>query len=169
MLKPLNAKEHNQAFTKFLAFLLLTIAMVAGALYINFDIPGRELKILRERSDNYRNQMIAQENFKRTLNEFMAIANRSDSSSKAMIESEARPKLDALRNAVNIDDSTSSTKMNMAIVTMANQYIDAKAKLADLKGFDQEIQKLKAKMAELQRDLDDCRNRVNFGNTLPPR
>jgi hypothetical protein len=164
MQKPLNAKEHNQAFLKFLFFLSLTIAMIAGALFINFEVPNHELEILRERSDNYRNHMIAQENFKKTLNEFMAVANRSDSSSKAMIESEARPKLDALRNAIAIEDSTSGTRMNMSIIALANQYLNARSKLADLRGFDDEIRRLKDKIAELQYDLENCRSRVNFGN-----
>lgn len=162
MQKPLNAQEHNQAFVKFLFFLLLTVTMIAGALFINFEVPNRELKILRERSDNYRNHIIAQENFKKTLNDFIAVANRGDSSSKAMIESEARPKLDALRNAIAIEDSTSGTRMNMSIVGLANQYLDAKTKLADLRGFDDEIRRLKDKIAELQMDLENCRSRVNF-------
>jgi len=164
MQQPLNAKEHNQAFTKFLFFLLLTLAMIAGALFINFEVPTHELQILRERSDNYRNHLIAQEKFKKTVNDFMQIANLSDSSSKAMIESEARPKLDALRNAIATGDSTSGTRMNMSIYNLANEYLNAKAKLADLRGFEAEIRKLKQKNSELQRDLEDCRNRVNFGN-----
>lgn len=164
MQKPLNAKEHNQAFLTFLFFLAVTIAMVAGALFINFRVPARELKILRERSDNYRNQSIAQENFKRTLNEFMAVMNRSDSSSKAMIESEAKPKLDALRNATNIDDSTSDVKLKMVTLTMANQYMNSKLRLADLSDYAAEITRLRNKVAELSRDLDDCRSRINFSN-----
>lgn len=164
MQQPLNLKEHNQAFFKFLFFLAVTIAMIGGALFINFEVPTRELKILRERSDNYRNHIIAQETFKKTLNDFIAIANRSDSSSKAMIESEARPKLDALRNAIAIEDSTSGTRMNLSIVGLANQYLNARSKLADLRGFDDEIRRLKDKITELQRDLEDCRGRVNFQN-----
>ena len=62
MLQPLNAREHNQAFLKFLFFLILTLIMVVSAVYINFEIPNKELSILRERSDNARNQAIAQEN-----------------------------------------------------------------------------------------------------------
>lgn len=164
MQKPLNAKEHNQAFLTFLLFLIVTVAMVAGALFINFRVPVKELGILRERSDNFRNQTIAQENFKRSLNEFMAIMNSSDSSSKAMIESEAKPKLDALRSATNIEDSTSSVKLKMSVLSMANQYMNAKLKLADLNDYAIEISRLKNKVSELSRDLDDCRNRINFSN-----
>jgi predicted ATP-binding protein involved in virulence len=164
MQKPLNAKEHNQAFLTFLIFLIVTVAMVAGALFINFRVPAKELTILRERSDNFRNQSIGQESFKRSLNEFMAIMNRSDSSSKAMIESEAKPKLDALRNATNIDDSASSVKLKMTVLTLANQYMNAKLKLADLNDYASEIARLKNKVSELSRDLDDCRTRANFNN-----
>jgi len=167
MQKPLNAKEHNQAFAKFLFFLVLTLLMLSGALFINFEVPNRELKILRERSDNYRNHLLAQENLKKTVNDFVAVTNRSDSSSKAMIESEARPKLDALRNALSLEDSASGTRTNLAILALANQYLNAKYKLADLRGFDDEIRRLKDKIAELQLDLENCRSRVNFD--APPQ
>lgn len=65
--------------------------MVVSAIFINFEIPSEELRILRERSDNYRNKLIAEKNFKNTLSEFMAIANRSDSSSKAMVQKRGKP------------------------------------------------------------------------------
>jgi hypothetical protein len=164
MLQPLNAREHNQAFVKFLFFFLVTVVMVVSAIFINFEIPAQELRILRERSDNYRNKQISEEKFKTTLSEFMAIANQSDSSSKAMIESEAGPKLEAMRGA-EIDNSTTSIKMNMAVYALANKYIAAKSRLADLRDVDEEIARLKNKIIELEADLKACRDRVNFGNS----
>lgn len=164
MLQPLNAKEHNQSFLKFIFFFVVTVLMVVSAIFINFEIPGQELKILRERSDNYRNKLINEEKFKNTLSEFMAIANQSDSSSKAMIESEASPKLEAMRGA-EIDNSTTSIKMNLAVYALANKYIAAKSRLADLRDVDEEIARLKKKIIELEADLKACRDRVNFGNS----
>jgi uncharacterized protein YlxW (UPF0749 family) len=165
MAKPLNQKEHNQAFVKFFIFFLITLAMAVSALYFNFQVPKKELAILRERSDLLRNQQINQEKYKRQLSDVMKVFEKLDSSgSKAMIESELRPKLDLLNEAARIDDSTSVTKMNLVITTLVNKYKDAKFSLFDLKDFEQEIAKLKQKNNELDQDLRDCRDRVNFNN-----
>jgi hypothetical protein len=162
MPQALNEKEHNQAFLKFLFFFVVTVLMVISAIFINFEIPGQELKILRERSDNYRNKQIAEENFKNTLSEFIAITNRSDSSSKAEIQSEVSPKLEALLRA-EIDNSTTRIKLNRAIYEIANKYLDAKLRLADFRDIETEITRLKNKNTELEADLKACRDRVNFG------
>jgi Type VI secretion system, TssO len=163
MAKPINVQEHNNAFLKFLIFFLITLAMAVSAIYFNFKIPNKELSILRERSDVLRNQQISQEKYKRTLNEVIQVFNKLDSSSsKAMIESELTVKLDALRNAASIEDSTSAQKLNQMVFTLVNKYRDAKFSLYDLKGAEEEIAKRNNKIKELKTELEDCQNRVNF-------
>lgn len=163
MSKPLNIQEHNRAFTKFLIFFLVTLTLAVSAIYFNFQVPNKELAILRERSDVLRSQQINQENYKRTLNEVIQVFNKLDStSSKAMIESELTVKLDALRTAASIEDSTASQKLNQMVFSLVNEYRKAKFSLFDLKGYEQEIKKKNDKIQELAKDLDDCRNRANF-------
>jgi vacuolar-type H+-ATPase subunit I/STV1 len=167
MAKPINIKEHNSAFTKFLLFFLVTLIMAVSAVYFNFKVPNKELAILRERSELLRNQQINQENYKRTLNEVIQVFNKLDSStSKAMVESELSDKLNALRNAASIEDSTASQKLNQMVFGLVNEYRNAKFKLFDLKDFEQEIRKKNDKIQELSTDLDDCRGRANF-NKIP--
>jgi Type VI secretion system, TssO len=167
MAKPINIKEHNSSFVKFLIFFLVTLIMAVSAVYFNFKVPNKELAILRERSELLRNQQINQENYKRTLNEVIQVFNKLDSStSKAMVESELSDKLNALRNAASIEDSTASQKLNQMVFGLVNEYRNAKFKLFDLKDFEQEIRKKNEKIQELGRDLDDCRGRANF-NKIP--
>jgi hypothetical protein len=165
MSKPVNIKEHNNAFIKFFLFFLVTLIMAVSAVYFNFKVPNKELSILRERSELLRNQQINQENYKRTLNEVMLVFNKLDSSSsKAMVESELTGKLEALRTAASIEDSSASQKLNQVVFGLVNEYRNAKFKLFDLKDFEQEIKKKNDKIQELGRDLDDCRGRANFNN-----
>ena len=141
--------------------------MAVSAVYFNFKVPNKELTILRERSELLRNQQINQENYKRTLNEVIMVFNKLDSStSKAMVESELSDKLNALRNAASIEDSTASQKLNQMVFGLVNEYRNAKFKLFDLKDFEQEIRKKNEKIKELSTDLDDCRGRANF-NKIP--
>ena len=81
-----------------------------------------------------------------------------------MLQSEARPKLDLLRSSSSIDDSSSSNRMNIEVWKMANQFIDTKSKLSDLKDFEDQIRKYKEQISDLQRQLENCQSRVNFNN-----
>jgi Type VI secretion system, TssO len=165
MSKPINIKEHNSAFFKFLIFFLVTLIMAVSAVYFNFKVPNKELAILRERSELLRNQQISQENYKRILNEVILVFNKLDSStSKAMVESELTSKLEALRTAASIEDSTASQKLNQAVFGLVNEYRNAKFNLFDLKDYEKEIKKKNDKIQELSKDLEDCKGRVNFNN-----
>jgi hypothetical protein len=65
--------------------------------------------------------------------------------------------------------STTSIKMNIAVYALANKYIAAKSRLADLRDVDEEIARLKKKIIELEADLKACRDRVNFGGGINPQ
>jgi hypothetical protein len=165
MQKPINLKEHNRAFVKFIIFFLATLAIAITAVYFNFQLPQKELSILRQRSHLLRTQQINQENYKRTLGEVMQVFNKLDSgTSKAMIESELTVKLDALRTSASIEDSTSSQKLNQMVFSLVNEYSKARFSLFNFKDAEAEINKLKADIKDKSDQLDDCRNKFNFNN-----
>ena len=154
----INLKEHNAAFIRFLILFIITVAMVAGALYFDFQTPQKELEILRERSDLLRDQNLAQENYKRTLIETIAIIDRLDSNtSKAIISSELEPKMALLRNAINIDDSTSIKRLNVIITELVNKYKNARFDFEDSRGFQVEIRKKDKEIFDLKDNLDRAR------------
>jgi hypothetical protein len=155
MAQAINLKEHNAAFTKFLIFFLVTVAMVTGALYFDFSTPKRELEILRERSDLLRDQNLAQENYKRTLMETIAVIDRLDSStSKAIVSSELEPKIAILKNAAKVDDSTSAKNLNEIVTNLVIKYKNARFDFEDSKGFQEELRKKELQIVELKDALD---------------
>jgi Type VI secretion system, TssO len=159
----LNEKEHTEAFLKFVLLLLITVAMVCGALYFNFQTPQKELTILRERSDLLRDQNLSQENYKRTLMEAIAIINRLDSNnSKAIISSELEPKLATLRNASTLEDTTATTRLNTVITDLLLRYRNARFDAQENKGFQEELQKKNNDIVELRQKLEECNNRVEM-------
>jgi Type VI secretion system, TssO len=164
MAKPVNLKEHNSAFVKFLIFFLVTLTMAVSAVYFNFKVPNKELAILRERDDLFRNQQINQEKYKQTLGEVMAVLSKLDSSSsnKAMVISELTPKIEALNAASAIEDSTASQKLNQMVFVLVKQYQNAKSDLYDLKDVDKAINNLKTENITLRTSLKDCQDNVNF-------
>jgi Type VI secretion system, TssO len=164
MAKPINIKEHNSSFVKFLIFFLVTLIMAVSAVYFNFKVPNKELAILRERSELLRNQQINQEKYKRTLGEVMAVLSKLDSASsnKAMVVSELTPKIDALNAAASIDDSTASQKLNQMVFVLVKQCQNAKSDLYDLKDVDKAINDLKSENITLRTNLKDCQDNANF-------
>jgi Type VI secretion system, TssO len=164
MAKPINIKEHNSSFVKFLIFFLVTLIMAVSAVYFNFRVPNKELAILRERSELLRNQQINQEKYKRTLGEVMAVLSKLDSASsnKAMVVSELTPKIDALNAAASIDDSTSSQRLNKMIFVLVKEYQKAKSDLYDLNDVDKAINDLKSENNTLRTRLKDCQDDANF-------
>ncbi len=154
MATPINSKEHNSAFVKFMLFFLVTLAMAAGALYYNFKIPNKELSILRVRSELLRNQQVSQEKYKRVLNDVIDMLDKTDSSSKLMMESELSVKIDALRNVSGIEDSSAAKKLHTSILYLVNKYKEAKFRLFDLKNFEEEIRDKNGKIAKLREDVE---------------
>jgi Type VI secretion system, TssO len=172
MSKPLNLQEHNSAFARFLIFFFVTVAMVASALYFDFQVPKKELQILRERSDLLRNQYIAQENYKRIMNEAIGIINQADSGqNKAMVESALKPKMDALRNTMNLDDSTATQRLHSQIFNLMNLYKNAQFKVGDSKSCDDELTKTKKDLTEAKQRIVELTNSLNLNanmRTPPP-
>jgi type III secretory pathway component EscV len=162
MSSAINIKEHNTAFVKFLILFFVTVAMLAGALYFDFSTPKKELEILRERSDLLRDQNLAQENYKRTLLETIAVIDRLDSStSKAIVSSELEPKLATLRNSLKIDDSTSSKSLNVIVTELVNKYKNARFDFEDSRGFQDELRRKEKEIVELKDRLDrSIRNEI---------
>lgn len=161
MSKPINSKEHNAAFLKFVIFFLVTLAMAAGAIYYNFKLPNKELAILRVRSEMLRNQQVNQEKYKRALNEVIETLEKADSSgSKLMVDSELNLKIDALRNASGIEDSAASKKLHQSVLYLVNKYKEAKFRLFDLKGYEDEIREQKNKVTKLKEDLEYYKDKL---------
>jgi hypothetical protein len=154
MSKPINNKEHNNAFIKFILFFLVTLAMAAGAIYYNFKIPNKELAILRVRSELLRNQQVSQEKYKRVLNDVIDMLEKTDSSSKLMMESELSVKIDALRNVSGIEDSSAAKKLHQSVLYLVNKYKESKFRLFDLKNFEDEIREKNNKIAKLKEDME---------------
>jgi chromosome segregation ATPase len=164
MSKPLNLQEHNSAFARFLIFFFVTVAMVASALYFDFQVPKKELQLLRERSDLLRNQYIAQEKYKRLMAETITTLNRLDSpnANKAMVQSAFKPKIDALISNVSLDDSTATQRLHKEISDLMNLYADARFKLAESKNCIDELDLTKKKYSSVKEELDNLRANMNL-------
>jgi hypothetical protein len=167
MAKPINITEHNASFIKYLIFFILTLTMAVCAVYFNFKLPNKELKLLRKRDEQFRTQQLNQENYKRTLIDIMQTLKSLDSNNNSgiMVKSELDDKIVDLQRVSNIDDSSAAQRLNKVIFRLVNEYRDAKFKLNEYRDCDKIINDKDVKIAELRKDLDDCKARNPINNS----
>lgn len=164
MSKPVNSKEHNNAFTKFIIFFLVTLAMAVGAIYYNFKIHDKELSILRVRSELLRNQQISQEKYKRVLNEVVDLLDKTDSGKALVIGSELTVKMDELKNIAAIEDSSASKKLHQSVLYLVQRYKDAKFRLSDLSGYEKELLNKDREITTLKQERSDLYDKIRLLN-----
>jgi uncharacterized protein HemX len=158
MQKPLNARERNNAFLKFLLFLLITVAMICGAVYYDFDIPHKENRLLKERVEQNRIQTMAQEKF---TNKLVEVKQMMDSAGKPGVNTlylnqVVMAKLKELTELQFID-STIQAKMNRTVLSTYIDYNKVKTEMVNMGDAPNVIAELKSRNDQLQRDIDQLR------------
>jgi hypothetical protein len=103
----LNSKERNIAFLQFLVFFLITVALIVGAIYYNFQTDNENNKILRARLDKYESGIEKQKRFVALMGEAKVLL---DSLSKPrtntlLLDLMLEPKLKELSNLRQMDTS----------------------------------------------------------------
>jgi hypothetical protein len=103
----LNSKERNIAFLQFLVFFLITVALIVGAIYYNFQTDNENNKILRARLDKYESGIEKQKRFVALMGETKVLL---DSLSKPrtntlLLDLMLEPKLKELSNLRQMDTS----------------------------------------------------------------
>lgn len=68
-MEPINQKDINLTFLKFLAIFLVTVGLIMGAIYFDAFIPKKEMAKLKLVKNNYDTDKDYQKNFKVKLNE----------------------------------------------------------------------------------------------------
>lgn len=161
MQKPLNIKERNQAFIKFLVFFLLAVTMVCGAVYFNFDVPRKENRLLKEKADQARAHMLAQEKFTNTL---IKVKSLIDSLGKPGVNTMylnqlVSAKLKELAELQFVDSSMQGN-MNKTVLDVYLDYNKIKSDMVSMGDAPTKIAELTAKNEQLQRTNDELRRDI---------
>ncbi len=158
MQKPLNAKERNNAFLKFLLFLIITVAMICGAVYYNFDIPHKENRLLKEKVEQNRIQMMAQEKF---TNKLVEVKQLMDSVGKPGVNTLYLNQLVSAKlkelTELQFIDSTVQAKMNRTVLSTYLDYNKVKTEMVNMGDAPNMIADLRSRNEQLQRDNDQLR------------
>ncbi|GAC1430629.1 MAG: hypothetical protein NVSMB7_06930 [Chitinophagaceae bacterium] len=150
MQQVLNSQERNLAFLKFLLFFLVTIVLLIAAVFFNYRLPARELKMLQAEADIQRIQDVNQQKFFGLMQEAGQLIDSMDRKgiSFDQVGMLANSKLQEM-SKLQQGNNTVYGQIDIMIIDKLNALLQAKKLLQDATG---NINKLSG----VQADLDKC-------------
>lgn len=157
MAQVLNARERNQAFWKFIAFFLLAVLMVVGAVYFDTRIPHKDNEMLREEVGRYRTQAQAQEKFVKNMDDakIMIDSLKKPGTNLVYLNQQIAAKIRELSD-LQYKDSSMYARLNKDVIDVFLRYQEAVNHVVAMGNVPQELNEYKTKYAETQRDLQNA-------------
>lgn len=160
MVPALNSKERNKAFWKFILFFSITVVVIIMAVFVNFIVPSKENKILRDKAKVYEAHMSAEEKFTIAIQE-----------TDRLLDSLDRPDVnDVYVNqliGVKISQMTTlqasnsdASKKDKLFLDILLKYQQTKSRLSKLGDAATALQKSKSEYTECQQLLNEARQTI---------
>lgn len=165
-MEALNKKERRRAFWKFLAFFLITILFITGAVYINFQIPVKENKVLRTKYERLNHELEFQTDFAKRIREVQVTLDSINQSGQNVmyLEQVVSTKLAGVKESIPESDSLRQHKLYGYVIQTMLILQESKRKLRDLReaqkligDYQQNVERYREALEQTQRDLDICR------------
>ena len=165
-MEPLNKKERKKAFWKFLAFFIVTILFVMGAVFINFDIPQKQKKLLAKENELLNRELDFQTDFSKGIKEVKATLDSINQSGQNVmyLERLVNTKLAEINQSIPEGDSLRQRKLYNYVIQSFLDLQESKRKLRELQNAQKLIQKYKKNverymeaLEQTERDLSRCR------------
>lgn len=165
-MEPLNKKERKKAFWRFLTFFLVTVILVVAAVFINFQIPLKENRLLRAKHEKMNRELEFQTGFTKNMHEVEEILDSINHRGQNVmyLEQLVSNKLAGMKESIPGDDSLRQRKMYDAIIQALLALQDSKRHLREheesrtlLAEYEQNIEHYREALDQAKRDLDICR------------
>lgn len=165
-MEPLNKKERNTAFWKFLAFFLVTVILVITAVFINFQVPLKENRLLRAEYEKLNQEMEFQSRFANEIHEVEGILDsiNREGQNVMYLEQLASTKLAAMKESIPANDSLRQREMYDYVIQALLSLQDNKRNLRSsnesrtlVNEYRENLERYKDALEQARRDLDICR------------
>lgn len=166
-MEPLNKKERKKAFWKFLAFFVITIIFLMGAVYINVGLlPGEQNEVLRAKYERLDQEVKFQTDFSEGIKEVKATLDSINQSNQNVmyLEQVINTKLAGIQESVSQTDSLQQDKLYNYIIQALLDLQESKRKLRDLQDtqkliekYQENIERYKEELEQTQQNLNLCR------------
>ena len=154
-MKPLNNKERNSSFLKFLLMFLITIATVLAAVYFNFKIPKTENKMLRDQAMSIEKSQIFQKEFYLNMTSLkgmidsLEVPGQNISYQNSLIGS----KIVEMQKSIPTSDSTHLYDLHTDILQLYVELQETKDRLRSLTNAEKTIEDYKIALDRCSADL----------------
>lgn len=165
-MEALNKKERRRAFWTFLAFFLVTLLFVTGAVYINFQIPVEENRVLRTKYEQLNDEFEFQTEFAKSIREVKVTLDSINRSGQNVmyLEQVISTKLAGVKESVPPNNRLHQHKLYDYVIQAMLALQESKRRLRDLRearqligDYQQNIERYKEALEQSRRDLDICR------------
>lgn len=165
-MEPLNKKERRKAFWQFLAFFLITVLFITGAVYINVQIPVKENKVLRAKYDRLRKELDFQTEFASSIREVKATLDSINQTGQNVmyLDQVVSTKLAGVKESIPHADSLQQSRLYDYVIQTMLTLQESKRKMRDLKNsknlvddYKNNIERYKKALEQTKRDLTTCR------------
>lgn len=165
-MEPLNKKERKKAFWKFLAFFIVTILFVMGAVFINFRIPKEQKELLKKENKVLNAELEFQTDFTKGIKEVKATLDSINQSGQNVmyLEQVISTKLAGIQEKITQADSLRQRKLYNYVIQSLLALQESKRKLRDLqssqkliKKYRQNVKRYKKALEQTEEDLSLCR------------
>lgn len=157
-MKPENAKERSNAFGRFILFFILTIAVMATAIFFGIRVPYAENNKLRERLSRVDSEVVFRENFMVSMMQAQTLLdsiNKVPPVVASLIDGRITQNIQSMDAMIGKNDSTSYRKIYVQVVKALT---DAKADKTSLRAasskdslvanYNRQIEDLKANLQQ---------------------
>ena len=155
MAPALNSKDRNKAFWKFVLFFTISVVVICMAVFVNFIVPSKENKILKEKAGKFQAHASAEEKFSAAIIETDRLLDSLDRPgvNEEYITQLINSKINEMTK-LQSDNKEAAGKADNAILQVLLKYSQTKSKLSKLGNASQELEQYK-------RDLQTCRQELN--------
>jgi lipopolysaccharide biosynthesis regulator YciM len=157
-MKPLNTEERRKSFSAFLAFFIVTVAVIVLAVYFGVQVPARQNERLKEQVAHFQRENAFADVFSDKLTETKLLLDSVNKNGvqATLIDGQIGENVKRLNAMVDADSSANKSLYHNMVQSLVDLQIakqglrEASSKDANLASTTQEITELRMKNAQLE-------------------
>lgn len=161
MVPALNSKERNKAFWKFILFFSITVVVIIMAVFVNFIVPSKENKILRDKAKVFEAHMSAEDKLTLGIQETDRLLDSLDKPgvNDVYVNQLIGGKISEMTTlqAGNSDAS----KKDKLFLDILLKYQQAKSRLSKLGDASAQLEKYKSELTQCQQSLNGANQTIS--------
>ena len=157
-MKPLNSEERKKAFTSFLLFFIITIAITVGAVYFGMQVPFAQNERLKDQVSKFQRENAFADAFSQKMGETKGMLDSVNKNGvqATIVDGQITENIKRLNAMVDADSSANKALYHSMVQSFVDLQIaktglrEASSKDANLANSTQELTELRMKNAQLE-------------------